>query len=123
MRQCDDDDFIHSHDLIINMAIQRDNSFMERDIKEFVSCGAALLTYKCSFNIKGDKRGYLLKDSSKEYENEDRPNHEVEKPQVEDEEIWILSQLHASFQNAEYMKNLAARNVRKPLKSTMETGF
>ena len=47
-----------------------------------------------------------MKDTSKEKENEDHPNHEVEKPQLEDEEIWTLSQLHASFQNAEYMKTL-----------------
>ena len=65
----------------------------QHDGTGYLSCGAALLTYQWSFNIKEGKRGYLLKDTSKENENEDRPNHEVEKPQVEDQEIWISSQL------------------------------
>ena len=104
------------------MAVQKDNSLTEQGIKEFISSGAALLTYKWSFNIKENNRGYVLKATRKEKENEDRPNHEVEKLHVEKKEVWTLSQLHASFQNAEHIETLS-RNMRKPLKSTMENGF
>ena len=104
MLKCDEEEFVHNQDLIINMAMNEDDSITPQDIRKIIECRITQLTYKWCFSIRKDERGILLKDNPKEEDDEDRGKPGEEILPASDDEI-CLKQLHRFFQTAEQVKS------------------